>query len=82
VFWRFKGNTVIRKDKLKLLVMRSANKKNEKARETFYLFDLEKDLSEENNLADTMPEMVKELAVELAAWEKDVDTDGKKAVTK
>ncbi|MBY0459643.1 MAG: sulfatase, partial [Gemmataceae bacterium] len=36
------------------------------------LFDVKKDISESRNLAADKPEVVKELAAELAAWRKDV----------
>lgn len=57
----------IRKGKWKLIEIFTENR--------FELYDLEKDVSESKDLASTHPELVKELADELAKWRKSVGAE-------
>jgi len=62
LFWRFKKQKAIRKGPWKLLI--DSNKK--------HLFNLDDDLSEQNNLADKETTQLKILEKELLQWEKEV----------
>ena len=64
LFWRMRGEAAVRKAQWKLV--RSPGTSSE-------LYDLAADLGETENLADSRPETVAELASELAAWEAEVD---------
>ena len=58
LYWEFhelQGRQAIRKDNWKLV------KYNVKTKAKFFLYDLESDPSESNNLADKQPEKLKEL---------------------
>jgi len=71
LFWRFRKEHAVRKGPWKLLV-RGENQ---------YLFNLDDDIGEQNNLFETKPEMVEALRAEFLAWEKDV-TAGVKWIRK
>ena len=58
---------VIRKGKWKYIT----DFENEKE----YLYDLENDIGEQNNLAEKHPEKVKELAANLKKWQKEVNAE-------
>jgi len=62
LFWRYSKQKAVRQGPWKLLVQDDNVK----------LYNLDEDLGEKKNLAETKPEMVKTLQVELAAWEKQV----------
>ncbi|MHC4646635.1 MAG: sulfatase-like hydrolase/transferase [Planctomycetota bacterium] len=62
LFWRFRKERAVRKGPWKLLVRG----------ENLYLFNLDEDIGEENDLAGARPEIVRELQAEYTAWEKDV----------
>ncbi len=62
VFWRYRKEKAVRKSSWKLLVQ---SKKTA-------LYDLDKDLGEENDLARAEPRMLKRLEDELAVWEQEV----------
>jgi arylsulfatase A-like enzyme len=64
LYWRFGPQRAIRKGKWKLVDWRDFETKKESG---WQLYDLEKDLTEKNDLAKTEPQIVAELA---AAWEK------------
>jgi len=54
--------------------MRASNWKLIRVKENVLLFDLNKDLSERNNLAAKYPAKVKEMLAKLAQWEKGLDS--------
>lgn len=64
VFWQHKNSSAVRKGRWKLLV--------QDAKTPPELYDLENDLSEENDAADAHPQIVKTLNNELRAWQEDV----------
>ncbi|MBA7553342.1 hypothetical protein ES705_45933 [subsurface metagenome] len=64
LFWRFKQQKVARKGKWKLLIQ-----KEEK-----FLFNLEEDIGEANDLSDKYPEVFNKLSEELAEWENDINS--------
>jgi arylsulfatase A-like enzyme len=75
LYWEHEGNRAIRKGKWKLVseawfwpFMHDAE--NELPLEKWELFDMEKDRTEINNLAEKHPEIVKELADEWMSWAK------------
>jgi len=71
LFWRFRKEYAVRKGPWKLLV-RGENR---------YLFNLDDDIGEKNDLAGAKPEIVTALQAEFLAWEKDV-TAGVKWIRK
>ena len=71
LFWRFRKEHAVRKGPWKLLV-RGENR---------YLFNLDDDIGEKNDLACVKPEIFKALQAEFIAWEKDV-TAGVKWIRK
>jgi len=71
LFWRFRKEHAVRKGPWKLLV-RGENQ---------YLFNLDDDIGEKNDLASVKPEIFKALQAEYLAWEKDV-TAGVKWIRK
>ena len=71
LFWRFRKEHAVRKGPWKLLV-RGENQ---------YLFNLDDDIGEKNDLAGVKPEIFKALQAEYLAWEKDV-TAGVKWIRK
>jgi len=71
LFWRFRSEHAVRKGPWKLLV-RGENQ---------YLFNLDDDIAEQNNLFQARPEIVDTLRSEFLAWEKDV-TAGVKWIRK
>jgi arylsulfatase A-like enzyme len=58
LYWRSGGQGAMRKGKWKLLTIEDQT----------YLFDLEADLGERNNLADVRPDKVRELRADWAKW--------------
>jgi len=70
IFWRTNKSKAVRKGPWKLLITISDN--NE---ETF-LFNLNDDIQERNNVSDKYPQIVLELKSELENWEEDVDNNG------
>jgi hypothetical protein len=64
LFWRAGTSYAVRRDHWKLLHVPQQG--------GTMLFDLEKDVSEENNLAASQPEKVKELQTAMEAWAKEV----------
>ena len=62
LFWRFRKEHAVRKGPWKFLV------RGEKQ----FLFNLEQDIHEDNNLAETRGDLVGTLNAEYQAWEKDV----------
>jgi arylsulfatase A len=71
LFWRFRKEHAVRKGPWKLLV-RGENQ---------YLFNVDDDIGEENNLLEAKPDIVDTLRAEYLAWEKDV-TAGVKWIRK
>ena len=71
LFWRFRKEHAVRKGPWKLLV-RGENR---------YLFNLDDDIGEKNDLAGVKPEIFKALQAEHLSWEKDV-TAGVKWIRK
>ena len=71
LFWRFRKEHAVRKGPWKLLV-RGENR---------YLFNLDDDIGEKNDLAGVKPEIFKALQAEYLSWEKDV-TAGVKWIRK
>ena len=63
LFWKYRKEKVIRRDQYKLLIRE----------DEVFLFDLDKDLSEQNNLASAFPELVQQLKEKLAAWEMEIE---------
>ncbi|WKN43423.1 sulfatase-like hydrolase/transferase [Tunicatimonas pelagia] len=62
-FWRYRGQQAVRQGDWKLLVQQ----------DTTYLFDLQQDIAEQENLAVNHPEKVNELLDTLNHWEAMVD---------
>lgn len=62
VFWKYKNRTAARKGMWKLV--RNGDK--------YYLFNLEDDVGEENNLIDQLPEKFNEMKLLLEMWEKEM----------
>lgn len=62
LFWRYRKQKAVRKGPWKLLVQG----------DNIRLYNLEDDLGEKKNLANAKPAIVRELQVELAAWEQEV----------
>jgi len=62
LYWRHRKEWAIRKGPWKLLA----------TGQDLHLFNLDEDISEQNNLADARPEMVKAMHAEFLKWEKDV----------
>ena len=62
LFWRYRKERAVRRGPWKLLV-----RDNEAA-----LYNLDEDLGEKNDIAQTKPRMLKRLEDELAAWEREV----------
>lgn len=67
LFWRFWEQTAVRAGKWKLIVVGNKGQ---------LLFDLEKDPSEENNLFDKEPQVVKRLTKELNIWTQQLSPKG------
>ncbi|AQQ71470.1 Arylsulfatase [Limihaloglobus sulfuriphilus] len=61
LFWSYRGQKAVRKGDWKLLVQGSK----------VQLYNLKSDLEEQHNLASKNPELVRELEMEFAQWEKD-----------
>lgn len=66
LFWSFGNKNSIRSSNWKLVSLRSEDE------ETIELFDLSKDISEKNNLAQDYPELVKEMQQKMKNWHRDV----------
>jgi arylsulfatase A-like enzyme len=66
LFWSFGNKNSIRSSNWKLVSQGSENQ------ETIELFDLSKDISEKNNLAQDYPELVKEMQQKMKNWHRDV----------
>ncbi len=66
LFWSFGNKSAMRSGKWKLVFIQSQNKTSVE------LFDLENDLSEENDLSGQQPELVRELMLKLENWKKEV----------
>ena len=66
LFWRYDARKAARQGPWKLVVTDTK----------LELFNLDKDLGEQDDLADRYPKIVKRLSRELAAWEKSVNADG------
>ena len=64
LFWKYRKEKVIRQNQYKLLI-------NEKEH---FLYDLDKDLSEQNNIADSYPELMEQLKEKLVAWERKISS--------
>ena len=64
IFWRMRGEAAVRRAQWKLVQNPSALPE---------LYDLSRDLGESNDLSESQPQIVDELAEALAAWELDVD---------
>ncbi len=64
LFWRFKQQKVARKGKWKLLIQKEGE----------FLFNLEEDIGEANDLSDKYPEVFNKLSEELAEWENDINS--------
>jgi len=62
LFWQFKQDKAVRKGQWKLLV----------EKEKYYLFNLDLDIGEKNNLAALEASKVNELKEELRVWEEQV----------
>lgn len=71
LFWSFGNKNSIRSSNWKLVSQKS------EGQETIELFDLSKDISEKNDLAQNYPEVVKELQQKLEQWHRDVSADVK-----
>ncbi len=67
LFWRFWDQTAIRAGKWKLIV---AGKKGQ------FLFDLDKDPTEKNNLLTSQPAIVKQLTAQLNNWTQELSPKG------
>jgi arylsulfatase A-like enzyme len=67
LFWRFRKEHAVRKGPWKYLVRGQDQ----------YLFNVEDDIGEANNLAQVRPGLVEALRTEYLAWEKDVTADVK-----
>jgi len=66
LFWRWRGQAAIRKGKWKYLVGGSRE----------YLFDLQADAQEKNNLFKQHPELARRLRAELAEWSQTLEPPG------
>ena len=66
LFWSFGNKDAVRSGKWKLVTIQSKDETK------IELFDLEKDLSEKNDLSTKETELVKELLLKLENWKKDV----------
>ncbi len=64
IYWEHEGNRAVRDGKWKLVAKSSAS---------WELYDIEKDRTETNNLAATMPEKAENLAAKWEAWAKRAD---------
>jgi arylsulfatase A-like enzyme len=74
VFWRTKSEAAVRFGPWKLLT-----RSKKQARYEFVgLFNLDDDISEQNNLAEAKPQMVEAFKTKLALWEKEVTTGAKR----
>ena len=62
-----------------LEAVRSGQWKLRKVKEKIELYDLENDISEKNNLADTKPEIVKQLLAKIQAFDKDLNNNKRHA---
>ena len=69
LFWRWRGQKAVRKGPWKLVITKVKRKKKGSEIE---LFNLEKDLCEQENLKDIYPDKTLELTSELAKWEEEV----------
>ena len=67
LFWEMEGQTAVRRGKYKL-VLHGVLVEGEEQRAEVFLSDLEADPSEKNNLAETMPELTKELTDAALKW--------------
>lgn len=72
IFWANANQRAVRRDKWKLILNPKFDS-GETAEDKVFLADLEKDPGEKTNLAAQNPELVKELAALVGAWEKDVE---------
>jgi arylsulfatase A-like enzyme len=63
LFWRYREQKVIQEKKYKLLL----------SKDSTYLFDLERDATESQNLAPTRSDLVADLTEKLSAWEQEID---------
>lgn len=71
LFWRYRGQKVIRDNHYKLLVDEKAGS---------MLFNLQSDPNETTDLAGEQPELVRQLAQKLADWESEMDA-GREMIT-
>jgi arylsulfatase A len=71
VFWKYRNQRAARNNKWKLMVDRDST----------YLFDLNRDISEQANLVNIQPDKAKQLKAELETWEAEV-TKGVKLKTR
>jgi len=62
-FWRYRGQQAVRQGDWKLLMRQDST----------YLFDLQQDIAEQQNLAGDQPEKVSELLDTLSQWEAMID---------
>jgi arylsulfatase A-like enzyme len=67
LYWRFGPQKAVRKGQWKLVDWRDFDKKHDSG---WQLYDLNKDVSEKNNLAAAHPELVTELSAAWHAWDK------------
>ena len=68
LFWEHGGAAAVRRGPWKLLVRR------ERGKRTTELFQLDRDLSERDNVAGDRPELTRELSSLLGAWKRSVTT--------
>lgn len=66
IYWEHEGNRAIRQGKWKLVM---------KFKGPWELYDIEADRTEQNNLVQQHPELVKELTAEWEAWAERADVD-------
>lgn len=71
LFWSFGNKNSIRSSNWKLVSLKAEEQ------ETIELFDLSKDISENNDLVQFYPEVVKELQQKLENWHRDVSANVK-----